>query len=82
MSKFGGPQTRVENDVAVVTAISATEATCRTRYGSELHVAWSANKPDPLPRVGETWYVEKYATPGGGSSPSCPRPGTAACRTA
>lgn len=60
MSKYSDVQARREIDAIVVTAVTQGEAKGRTRYGSEVHVPWWANKPEPLPRVGESWLVERY----------------------
>ena len=48
-------------EVVWVTAISDTSATCETSYKSVLTIKWKNNLPDPAPKVGEAWIVEKIA---------------------
>lgn len=57
-------QPPLEQDIVKVTAVSSTSATCVTGYRSEIRVYWTSGRPDPLPQVGETWFVEKYTLGG------------------
>lgn len=48
-------------DIVSIARVAAEYAVCRTSYGAEITVYWASGKPDPLPRVGETWRVEQYS---------------------
>lgn len=49
-------------EVVKITAISDESATCETSYKSVLKIKWKNNLPDPAPRVGESWIIEKVAS--------------------
>ena len=49
-------------EVVKVTAISDESATCETSYKSILKIKWRNNLPDPAPKVGESWIIEKVAS--------------------
>lgn len=53
---------QMQHEVVRVTAISPRGATCLTSYKSELTIPWGNNLPSPIPQVGETWMVQKFAT--------------------
>lgn len=42
-----------------IAEVGEVGVTCRTVYGATLSVPWTNGKPDPSPRVGETWLVER-----------------------
>lgn len=62
--KFDRYQPTLQQDIIKITAVSSTSATGMTGYNSEIRVYWTSGRPDPLPQVGETWYVEKYTLGG------------------
>ena len=49
-------------EIVSVKAVSPNGATCTTPYNATLDVKWGNNLPSPVPKVGETWMVQKYAS--------------------
>jgi len=54
------PKQRDVTDIGKVTAISSIEATVKT-IGGILHIPWTNGLPDPIPAVGETWFIQSFA---------------------
>ena len=49
-------------EMVAVMAISDESATCETSYKSQVKVDWGSNLPDPAPKVGEVWIIEKITS--------------------
>ena len=48
-------------EVVEVLEVGAVGARCRTIYNSEVIVQWNTNLPDPVPQVGECWFVDRVS---------------------
>lgn len=62
MSNKNGYTQYLYQDLAQVTALTGTGATCTTTYGSIITIRWAWSKPDPLPKIGENWYIEEFTS--------------------